>query len=85
MRSAKRIVRQEWGIVLLETTVGQGVPHAPARVTYSVRSEHTPKINYFDDLTAAMSCFDDTVTRRGKTSHPTSATAPWATAASSGV
>ena len=63
MISNKRIVRQENGVVLIETAFRGGVGVLPSNVTYSVSSKSSPRILTFDNLDSATEYFEEELTR----------------------
>lgn len=62
MISNKRIVRQENGVVLIETAFRGGFG-GPSNLTYSVSSKGSPRILTFDDLNSATGYFEEELTR----------------------
>lgn len=62
-RSAKRILRHEMDVSLLEISVAGKSPKAPRTITYLVSSRRTPKLHCFDSLPLAASCFDEEIRR----------------------
>ena len=69
MRIIKQVLRQQMGVVLLETKMRGGETDAPARVSYSISSKRTSKIRCFDDLQVAESFFNDETSYCRKTLH----------------
>jgi len=59
MRIIKQVLRQQVGVVLLETKMIVGQSDTPVRVSYALSSKRTPKILCFDDLHVAQSHFED--------------------------
>ena len=62
MISNKKIVRQENGVVLIETAFRGGFA-APSNLTYSVSSKSSPRILTFDSLELATEYFEEELTR----------------------
>jgi hypothetical protein len=69
MRIIKQVLRQQTGVVLLETKLIGGQPDTPARVSYAITSKRTPKIHCFDEFQAAQSYFDDEASYCRQTLH----------------
>jgi hypothetical protein len=63
MISNKRILRQEKGVILIETAFRGGYAGSPSNVTYSVCSKSSPRILSFDNLASASEYFDEELTR----------------------
>jgi hypothetical protein len=63
MISNKRILRQERGVVLIETAFRIGFSGSPSNMTYSVSSKGSPRILTFDDLASATEYFQEELTR----------------------
>jgi hypothetical protein len=63
MISNKRILRQENGVVLIETAFRVGYTGSPSNVTYSVSSKSSPRILSFNDLASATEYFEGELTR----------------------
>lgn len=63
MISNKRILRQENGVVLIETAFRGAFNGNPSSVTYSVSSKSSPRILSFEDLASAMEYFEEELTR----------------------
>ena len=63
MISNKRILRQENGVVLIETAFRGSFSASPCNVSYSVSSKSSPRILSFDDLAAATEYFEEELTR----------------------
>lgn len=69
MISNKRIVRQESGVVLIETAFRGGVGSHPVNVSYSVSSKSSPRILTFDNLASATEYFEEELTRYERPTH----------------
>jgi len=66
MIAHKRILRQEDGVVLIETAF-RGTFHAdPSSVVYSVSNKRSPRMVSFDDLSSATEYFEEELTRYGR-------------------
>lgn len=63
MISNKRILRQENGVVLIETAFRGGVSGSPSNVSYCVSSKSSPRILTFDNLASATEYFEEELTR----------------------
>ena len=63
MLSNKRIVRQENGVVLIETAFRGGYAGSPSNLTYSVSSKSSPRILSFDNLASATEYFEEELSR----------------------
>ena len=63
MISNKRILRQESGVVLIETAFRGGYAGSRSNVTYSVSSKSSPRILSFDNLVSATEYFEEELTR----------------------
>ena len=63
MISNKRILRQENGVVLIETAFRGAFNGNPSNVTYSVSSKSSPRILSFDNLASATEYFEEELTR----------------------
>jgi hypothetical protein len=72
MISSKKILRQENGVVLIETAFRGGFSSNPSNHTYSVSSKGSRRILSFDDLASATEYFEEELTR---TERPTRFTA----------
>ena len=59
MISNKRILRQENGVVLIETAFRGGSYGNPSNVSYSVSSKGSPRILSFDNLASATEYFEE--------------------------
>jgi hypothetical protein len=56
-------VRQENGVVLIETAFRVGFSGRPSSMTYSVSSKSSPRILTFEDLASATEYFQEELTR----------------------
>jgi len=63
MISKKRILRQENGVVLIETAFRDGFSSGPSNHSYSVSSKSSPRILSFDNLASATEHFEEELTR----------------------
>jgi len=63
MISNKRILRQQNGVVLIETAFRGGFSSSPYSTSYSVSSKSSARIASFDDLTSATEYFEEELTR----------------------
>ena len=63
MISNKRILRQENGVVLIETAFRGAFNGNPSKVSYSVSSKSSPRILSFDNLASATEYFEEELTR----------------------
>jgi hypothetical protein len=63
MISNKRILRQENGVVLIETAFRGAINGNPSKTTYSVSSKSSPRILSFDNLASATEYFEAELTR----------------------
>ena len=63
MISNKRILRQENGVVLIETAFRGAFNGNPSNVSYSVSSKSSPRILSFEDLASATEYFEEELTR----------------------
>ena len=63
MLSNKRILRQEKGVVLIETAFRDGFSSAPPSTSYSVSSKSSARIASFDDLASATEYFEGELMR----------------------
>jgi hypothetical protein len=63
MLSHKRILRQEEGVVLIETTFRGNLNAHPSNVVYSVSSKRSARMFSYDDLASATECFEAELTR----------------------
>jgi hypothetical protein len=68
MISNKRILRQENGVVLIETAFRGSFSGNPSNVSYSVSSKSSPRILSFDDLASATEYFEEELTRHERPS-----------------
>jgi hypothetical protein len=58
----KQILRQESGVVLIEISFRAGPNGGLESATYSLSSKRSSKIMSFDNLTAAVACFEAELT-----------------------
>jgi len=63
MISNKRILRQQNGVVLIETTFRGGSSSSPYGTSYLVSSKSSARIASFDDLASASEYFEEELTR----------------------
>jgi len=63
----KQILRQESGVVLIETSFRAGPNGGLDSVAYSVSSKRTPRVLSFDNLTAAVAYFEAELTHYDRT------------------
>jgi hypothetical protein len=63
MISNKRILRQQNGVVLIETAFRGGVNSSPSNTSYSVSSKSSARMASFDDLASATEYFEEELTR----------------------
>ena len=63
MISNKRILRQQNGVVLIETAFRGGFSSSPANTCYTVSSKSSARIGSFDDLASATDYFEEELTR----------------------
>ena len=63
MISNKRIVRQQNGVVLIETAFRGGFSSTPSTTSYSVSNKSSARMASFDDLASATEYFEEELTR----------------------
>ena len=63
MISNKRILRQQNGVVLIETAFRGGFSASPSNTSYTVSSKSSARILSFDDLASATEYFEEELIR----------------------
>jgi hypothetical protein len=63
MLAHKRILRQEDGVVLIETAFRGSFNAHPSSVIYSVSNKRSARMLSFDNLASATECFEEELTR----------------------
>ncbi len=63
MISNKRILRQQNGVVLIETAFRGGFSGSPYNTSYSVSSKSSARILSFEELASATEYFEEEVAR----------------------
>jgi hypothetical protein len=66
MLSYKRVLRQEDGVVLIETTFRGNSSAPPSSAVYSVSNKRSARMLSFDDLASATEYFEEELARHDR-------------------